>query len=112
LRPVKKRYEKSCQKKISNEGYCKMASRRISQSEQIIKKNLDYYADTIPTTALDYSEVTLNQQHQVLTRILTERKLDSLIPYLDIYRKHLNQFASNGMIKKDNWFKQCTSIKM
>ena len=112
LRPVKKRYEKSCKKKVSNEGYCKMASRRISQSEQIIKKNLDYYADTIPTTALDYSEVTLNQQHQVLTRILTERKLDSLIPYLDIYRKHLNQFASNGMIKKDDWFKQCTSIRM
>ena len=112
LRPVKKRYQKSCVDKVSNAGYCKMASRRIAHSEEIINKNLDYYADTIPQTALDYSEATLDQQKQILARILKERKLDSIIQYLEIYRKHLNQFASNGMIKKADWFDQCISVEM
>lgn len=111
LRPAKKRYTKSCEDKVTNAGYCKMASSRISQSEKIIKKNLDYYADTIPQTALDYSAATLDQQKQILARILNERKLGYIIQYLQIYRKHLNQFASNGMIKKDDWFAQCISVK-
>ncbi len=112
LQPVNKRYQKSCKDKPTNEGYCKMAARRISQSEIIIKKNLDYYADTIPQTALDYSETTLDQQKQILARILNKRKLGYIIQFLEIYRKHLNQFASNGMIKKADWFAQCISVKM
>jgi hypothetical protein len=111
LRPAKARFQKSCQKKVTNEGYCNMASMRISLSENIIKKNLDYYADTIPPTALDYTDTTLDQQQQILTRILKERKLNFIIQYLDVYRTHLNQFASNGMIKKDEWFEQCVSVR-
>ncbi len=110
LRPAKKRYQSSCQETIQNEGYCNLASEKISLSEAKIKKTLSYYADTIPQTALDYSENTLNDQRNILTRILNERKLNVLIEYLDVYRKHLNQFAGNGMIKKKDWFKECVSL--
>ncbi len=110
LRPVKERYESSCEEKVTNEGYCKLAAKRIRSSEAIITKNLDYYADTIPQTALDYSDITLNKQSNILTAILEERKLDSIIEYLDVYRKHLSQFAANGMIKKNGWFEDCISI--
>lgn len=111
LQPVKVRYDSSCKGKVTNEGYCNLASQRISASETIISKNLEYYADTIPQTALDYSDKILNKQNKILIATLEERKLGSLVKYLDVYKKHLNQFAANGMIQKDSWFKDCISIK-
>lgn len=116
LRPVKRRYQESCKKKVEEKNtYISSActdgrKKMISIASAKIKKSLDYYADTIPQTALDYSETTLDQQTQILARILKERKMNSIIQYLDIYRKHLSQFALNGMIKKDVWLDQCISI--
>ncbi len=110
LRPVKVRYESSCVEKVTNAGYCKLTSERIGKSEAIIKKNLDYYADTIPLTALDYSDATLNKQKAVLAMIFKERKLNSIIEYLEVYRKHLSRFAANGMIKKELWYQDCISV--
>ncbi len=110
MRSTKKRYKSSCEETVQHEGYCKIALEKITLSDAKIAKTLSYYADTITETALDYSENTLNEQKNILIRILTERKLTGLHEYLNVYRKHLNQFAANGMMKKNEWLRECVSL--
>jgi len=106
---VKQRYEQKCTGDKTESGYCKKRLQDIKPKEVALQKNLSYYADTITQTAVDYSDNQLDQQMDILVRILKGRNLDSVLPFLNSYRKHLALFAGNGRIEKDTWLKECSN---
>ncbi|MCI0653227.1 MAG: formylglycine-generating enzyme family protein [Methylococcaceae bacterium] len=95
---------------VKNENCEKMRS-RAKEDEAALAVNLDYYADTITSNALEYSEDTLDKQMGVLSRTLTARGLSEVIPFLQRYRSHLGRFAADGRIAREDWLKQCSTAK-
>lgn len=105
---AQKRYQQKCPEQEAGSDFCKKRYQLIQPKEVALQKNLSYYADTITQTAVDYSEKQLNEQKDILVRILKGRNLDSVLPYLGSYRQHLALFAGNGRIMKDTWLKNCS----
>lgn len=105
---VQKRYQQKCSEKEPESDFCKKRYQLIQPKKLALQKNLSYYADTITQTAVDYSENLLDQQKNILERVLKERHLNSVLPFLNSYRQHLAQFTANGRIVKKTWLKNCS----
>lgn len=105
---AQKRYQQKCPEQEAESDFCKTRYQLIQPKEVALQKNLSYYADTITETAVDYSESLLNDQKDILVRVLKGRNLDSVLPFLSSYRRHLALFAANGRIAKDAWLKECS----
>ncbi|MGH8547382.1 MAG: formylglycine-generating enzyme family protein [Methylococcales bacterium] len=90
---------------------CKKIQSRAKEDEAALAVNLDYYADTVTSNALEYSEDTLDKQMGVLSRTLTARSLSEVIPFLERYRAHLGRFTTDGQIAREDWLKECGTPK-
>ncbi len=102
------RYRQKCPEQEAESEFCKKRYQLIQPKEVALQKNLSYYADTVTETAVDYSDSLLNDQKDILVRVLKGRNLDSVLPFLSSYRRHLALFATNGRIAKDAWLKECS----
>ena len=106
---AKQRYQQKCPEQEAGSVFCKTRYQLIQPKEVALQKNLSYYADTITQTAVDYSESLLDEQKDILVRILKGRGLDSVLPFLGSYRQHLALFTGNGRITKEAWLKDCSN---
>lgn len=106
-----KMYQERCSRPDAKKKSCENIQIRAKEAEAALAVNLIYYADTVTSNALEYSEDTLDEQLGVLSRTLTARGLNEVIPFLELYRSHLGRFAADGRIAKEDWIKECLSAK-
>ncbi|MDO8607613.1 MAG: SUMF1/EgtB/PvdO family nonheme iron enzyme [Phaeospirillum sp.] len=64
----------------------------LEASQAILNDTINYYADTVTSTATDYDGGIVEAQRKTLTAELGNGKLASLIPYADIFARHVLNF--------------------
>lgn len=86
---------------------CPARKRRLEANQSALSSNLEYYADTIVTGALDFGEDVLDTQSQVLSQEVTARGKPEISDWADIYKRQLLRFAQTGRINRDGWLAEC-----
>jgi len=89
---------------------CAARREQLEGHRQVLDFVLNYYADSVVGSALNYSRATLEPQVGLVAQQLAARGKSNLRAYLDTHWKNLQTYMKNGKVARSHWLESCKSI--
>lgn len=89
---------------------CKARQEQLESHRKVLNFLLSYYADTLVSAALNYSEQLVEPQVNKVAQQFEARSKSNLRSYLDNHWRHLKGYMGDGKIARSQWLKSCKSI--
>jgi hypothetical protein len=80
----------------------------LESSQSILNETINYYADTVVTTAQDYDSALIEPQLKNLLVEMSGGKLSSLVPHANLFSKHVLSFQQNRKPAPSLWAAEIT----
>ena len=71
---------------------------------------LDYYADSVVSSGLNYNRETVEPQVNVVEQSLDARHKSNLRAYLKVHWNNLADYMKTGKVERSQWLQSCKSI--
>lgn len=90
---------------------CKSRNEQLESHRKVLDFLLSYYADTVVSASLNYSEQLIAPQVNTVTQQFEARGKSNLRQYLDTHWRNLKGYMGNGKVSRTQWLNSCKSIK-
>ncbi len=104
---LKEAYKACTEVRGADHERCVGQNALIQQEETKQYENVRYYADTIVTLTDDYGGEVVDRQAGALKGELSARGLQGLIPVVDTYGRHAEDYRREKTIKRAEWLDEC-----
>ena len=71
---------------------------------------LNYYADSVVGTALNYSQASVEPQVDLVAQQLAARGKSNLRSYLDTHWNNLRTYLKDGKVARAHWLQSCKTL--
>jgi hypothetical protein len=106
-----KLFKSSCAAESTlDKSTCAVRRKRFDEQAKVLDFLLNYYADTVVSSALNYSQATVESQVNVVAQQMAARGKNNLRTYLDTYWSHLQGYMQSGKVARSGWLEKCKSI--
>jgi len=89
---------------------CNTRSAQLDGHRQVLAFILNYYADSVVSSALNYTEADIAAQIGVVGQQMQARSSNNLRAYLDVHWRNLNGYMNNGRVSRRQWLDSCKRI--
>lgn len=104
-------FSRSCGKDGSEpQARCDARKEQLDGHRKVLDFMLNYYADSVVGSALNYSQATVQPQVSVVAQQLAARGKSNLRAYLDTHWNNLQGYMKTGKVSRAQWLKSCKSI--
>lgn len=90
---------------------CKARQEQLENHRKVLEFLLSYYADTVVSSSLNYSEQLIAPQVNSVAQQFEARSKSNLRQYLDTHWRNLKGYLGNGKVSRNQWLKSCKSIQ-
>jgi len=102
-------YQRSCESD-GKAGSCEARKKQLDGHQQVLDFILNYYADSLVGSALNYRKEQIAAQLSVTEQQMENRSKNNLQKYLKVHWKNLNNYLNNGRVTRSGWLNSCKSI--
>jgi len=82
---------------------------QIKQEQSILSDNLQYYSETVLSSADIYDAGTLADQLSVLDAELRRKGLEGVTTFTAIYHRQVARYRTESLVKRSAWLAECQS---
>jgi len=102
-------YQRSCANDATA-GSCEARKKQLDGHQQVLDFVLNYYADSLVGSALNYRKEQIAAQLSVTEQQLQSRSKNNLQKYLKVHWQNLSDYLKNGRVARSGWLSACKSI--
>jgi len=104
-------YQRSCGSGGSEDAArCQTRGAQLDSHRQVLAFILNYYADSVVGSALNYSRETIEPQIGVVEQQMQLRSKSNLPAYLRVHWNNLAGYMQNGRVTRSQWLQSCKTI--
>ncbi|MEE2729987.1 MAG: SUMF1/EgtB/PvdO family nonheme iron enzyme [Pseudomonadota bacterium] len=103
-------YDRHCGNAPAGDERCLKRRESLTNSENLLEFTLQYYADTVVDTGLNYGKDTIEKQVPVADKELGARGVSNLKSFLKVHWQNLEQYMDNGRVSRQQWLDSCKVI--
>jgi len=104
-------YQRSCGTSGSEDAArCQTRGAQLDNHRQVLAFILNYYADSVVGSALNYSRETIEPQIGVVEQQMQLRSKSNLPAYLRVHWNNLAGYMQNGRVTRSQWLQSCKTI--
>jgi formylglycine-generating enzyme required for sulfatase activity len=89
---------------------CDARKEQLEGHRKVLDFMLNYYADSVVSTGLNYTPSTIEPQVDMVAQQMTARSKSNLRDYLNNHWKNLSAYMKNGKVARSQWLDSCKSI--
>jgi len=112
LDTLQSNYQRTCEG--SNDeaaaARCESRKKQINDHQQVLDFVVNYYADSLVGSALNYSPEQIEPQLGIVEQQMASRSNNNLRDYLSTHWNNLKNYLQNGRVTRKNWLESCKSI--
>ncbi|MCG8312006.1 MAG: formylglycine-generating enzyme family protein [Pseudomonadales bacterium] len=105
-----KRFHRDCSAADAADTRCQNRKSSLENSQELLEFTLQYYADTVVDTGLNYSKELVANQLPVTNKELGARGVSNLKSFLKVHWQNLGGYMDNGRVSRKNWLDACKAI--
>ncbi|QEX14845.1 hypothetical protein FRZ44_01200 [Hypericibacter terrae] len=90
-------------KGLFDEKFSAQIRDRIEKDEETIRKNMNFYSDLVIRVSDDFDPALLDEGGAVLVTELQAAQVSYLIDFVDLFRKHVDDFTKKHIVEQDAW---------
>lgn len=104
-------YSRSCGAGGSEpKARCEARREQLDGHRKVLDFMLNYYADSVVGTALNYSQASVEPQVDLVAQQLAARGKSNLRSYLDTHWNNLRTYLKNGKVARAHWLQSCKTL--
>jgi len=110
LDTLQSNYQRSCKGQDNGETRCDVRKKQLEEHQKVLDFVLNYYADSLVSSALNYPKEQLLAQLSVTEQQMLSRSKNNLQSYLNAHWKNLDSYLKDGRVARSSWLNSCKSI--
>jgi len=104
-------YQRSCDgSNNESAARCEARQKQLEGHQQVLAFVLNYYADSLVSSALNYSQEQIAPQLVVTEQQMLTRGNSNLRRYLQVHWNNLQSYLQNGRVARSDWLESCKSV--
>ncbi len=89
---------------------CEARREQLDGHRKVLDFMLNYYADSVVGTALNYNQASVEPQVGLVAQQLAARGKSNLRTYLDTHWNNLRTYLKDGRVARAHWLQSCKSL--
>jgi len=110
LDTLESNYARSCGANPEDPQRCQNRETQLQEHRQVLAFLLNYYADSVVASALNYNRTSIEPQLEVVQQQMQSRSRNNLNTYLRAHWDNLNSYMKNGRVTRNHWLETCKSL--
>jgi len=103
-------YQRACQDGAETATTCPARKKQLDSHQKLFNFVLNYYADSLVSSALHYSREHIEPQISVVEQQMSARGNSNLRQYLATHWVNLKNYLNNGRVARNGWLESCKAL--